>query len=62
MWTPEFGMKHLKKAEGHIGQNVSIVIKMRPIFLPIILQSTSLLPSLQGPLRQIEGQVELIDI
>ena len=30
MRVPEFDMKHLKKAEGHIGQNVvSITIKMR---------------------------------
>ena len=25
MWTPEFEMKHLKKAEGHIGLNVVII-------------------------------------
>ena len=31
-WTPKFDMKHLKKAEGHIGWNVvSITIKMRSI-------------------------------
>ena len=30
--TPEFNMKHLKKAEGHIGCNVvHITIKMRSI-------------------------------
>ena len=32
MWTPEFDMKYLKKAEGHIGRNVvSIHMKMGSI-------------------------------
>ena len=31
VWTPEFDMKHLMKAKGHIGRNVSITIKMRSI-------------------------------
>ena len=32
VWTPEFDMKHLKKAEGYIVWNiVSITIKMRSI-------------------------------
>ena len=32
MWTPEFDMKHLKKAKGHINWNVvSMTIKMRSI-------------------------------
>ena len=32
VWTPKFNMKHLKKAEGHISQNVVIItIKMRSI-------------------------------
>ena len=33
VWTPKFDMKHLKKAEGHIGRNfVNITLKMRSIF------------------------------
>ena len=32
VWTPEFDMKYLQKAKGHISQNiVSITIKMRSI-------------------------------
>ena len=32
VWTPEFDMEHLKKAEGHINRSlVSITIKMRSI-------------------------------
>ena len=32
VWTPEFDMRHLKKAEGHIGLNIgSVTIKMRSI-------------------------------
>ena len=31
VWTPKFDMKHLKKAKGHIGRNVSITIKIRSI-------------------------------
>ena len=27
VWTPKFDMKHLKKAEGHIGRNVVIITK-----------------------------------
>ena len=34
VWTSEFDKKHMKKAEGYIGQNVvSITIKMRSIVL-----------------------------
>ena len=32
VWTPEFDVKYLKKADGHIGRNVVIItIKMRSI-------------------------------
>ena len=32
VWTPEFDMKHVKKVEGHIDQNlVSVTIRMRSI-------------------------------
>ena len=30
VWVPEFNMKHLKKAKGHIGQDVmNITVKMK---------------------------------
>ena len=29
--APEFDMKHLKKANGHSGQNVSIIMKIKII-------------------------------
>ena len=41
MWIPEFDMKHLMKAEGHIGRNfVRITLKMMSIVQIFIVITT----------------------
>ena len=41
MWTPEFDMKHLKKAEWHIGWNVVIITNNDKINSPNILSKNN---------------------